>query len=244
MGAMRVPAWVAACLLCLMGLSAGAPEDLVSACMRKKTPMRSESYRKTGYAELDAFLAHERTELGKAFGVEPFLMLLQTGDDPDVFAALSRSRTRLPGTVAYGLPLVRDKLWKWTEAREAAVAAFLAHGHAHIAQFTQKGRLSGRDKELHADALAGWYVGQRKFAGLDDPAAFAAKLFTYGHPEFRDPATHGSLEERVAAFVAGYAQRDGVLAAVFPLPDRDPAPDPEPVPEPAAEPVKRPEAAP
>jgi hypothetical protein len=233
-------------------LFAGPPKP-ESACIRSKGPMSHEAYPTTGNVELDKFIKTEQAILRRTFKVKPLLRLMRLKGQPDVYAARSRNKTGRPGYVVFGLELLREQLWDYRQ-KEAAVAAMMAHAHAHILQFRMECELRGEARELHADFMTGYYLGRRKYlTDAKQARRFAKDFFEFGHAEFRDVARHGANADRIDALIAGFESRE--LAADEaaqkatglyeepppPAPVKEPEPEPEAGPEPEAEPVARPE---
>jgi hypothetical protein len=84
-----------------------------------------------------------------------------------------------------------------------AVAGIMAHEFAHILQFDKESELSGKARELHADFMAGYYLGKKSYFAPTNVRAFAVSLFEKGDYAFRSPSHHGTPQERVNAMVAG-----------------------------------------
>ena len=58
--------------------------------------------------------------------------------------------------------------------------------------------------ELHADCLAGVYMGKTRDHAKERMSAFARSLFAMGDYNFTSPYHHGAPEQRVAAMESGY----------------------------------------
>lgn len=112
---------------------------------------------------------------------------------------------------------------QFTENGDFAPILILAHewGHlvqAHVGFFSLD--LHSIDYELQADCMAGVYArnaNQRKLLALGDLEAAAASLLGFGDESdvaWYDEGAHGSPEERVFAFQAGFKEGLGVCASV------------------------------
>lgn len=112
---------------------------------------------------------------------------------------------------------------EFTERGDFAPFLILAHewGHlvqAHIGLFGIE--LHSIDYELQADCMAGVYArnaNQRKLLALGDLETAAAALFAVGDEsgiEWYDEGAHGTPDERVFAFRAGFDKGLGVCATV------------------------------
>lgn len=107
--------------------------------------------------------------------------------------------------------LIADKLFlnyvsKLSYGNER-VKAILAHEFAHALQ--HKAGLfdiwnGGKKVELHADFLAGYYLGKKGLISKEKLTAFAQEFFERGDKSFFEVDPHGSPEERRCAFLEGY----------------------------------------
>jgi hypothetical protein len=85
--------------------------------------------------------------------------------------------------------------------------AILAHEFAHLRQFRKSSPLAfGKPRELHADYLAGWYIRRvhLKYRTNFNPAKAGRCFYQKGDTAFYSPQHHGTKDERLAAFLAGY----------------------------------------
>ena len=164
----------------------------------------------SGNPAFDRSLGRHLILLAKAFEVHPGFAFVD--DSPSPNAAASRE-TRLPGTsgtVLFGLMLL-NALLNGEVGGDIAVIGVCAHEFAHIHQFEV-----GYDRkftstsspvklmELHADFLAGYFVGKLK---LTRPSItlrfFGKKLYGMGTYDATSPDFHGTPQERLASAEAG-----------------------------------------
>ena len=114
------------------------------------------------------------------------------------------------GSVFFGTRMFKTLLRQ--DPSGGGVMWVVAHEFAHILQFQSNVRnllLAGestvRRLELHADYMAGFYLGVRK---RDEPRAslFHAgeSVWNAGDTYYNDPSHHGTPAERVAASEAGF----------------------------------------
>lgn len=87
------------------------------------------------------------------------------------------------------------------------VKAILAHEFAHALQ--HEAHLfdlwnGGKKIELHADFLAGYYMGRNGLISKDRLTAFANEFYSVGDKDFDSPDPHGTPEERRCAFLEGF----------------------------------------
>lgn len=87
------------------------------------------------------------------------------------------------------------------------INAVLAHEFAHALQH-KSGMYEywrdGKKPELHADFLAGFYMGKKELLSKDKLTAFANEFYGNGDFDFFAPQHHGTPEERRCAFLEGY----------------------------------------
>lgn len=176
----------------------------------------------SGDADFDRALGRQLVRLANAFSVRPGFAYV---DDKAGLNALASSETRLhstQGTVMFGLRFMRSLL-KEGVGGDIAVLGVCAHEFAHIHQFYSDdySQLSAQHDtaklvELHADYLAGYFLGtvktQRPAISLQRFADFLYRAGTY---DFTDPEFHGTPKERVQAAEQGLraAAADASFAA-------------------------------
>lgn len=87
------------------------------------------------------------------------------------------------------------------------IKAILAHEFAHALQH-HAGLMNiwtgGKKIELHADYLAGFYMGKKGLITKGKLSSFADEFYNRGDYEFYDSDHHGTPEERRCAFLEGY----------------------------------------
>jgi hypothetical protein len=118
------------------------------------------------------------------------------------------------GSVYLGLPLVKKLLEK--DDGGAAVAGVCAHECGHIFQY-KKRLFVDQDRvdigsmesnflamELHADFLAGYYMGRRGALVNNQIKAFSSAVYEFGSYNFDNNLTHGTPGQRAAAVDKGY----------------------------------------
>jgi hypothetical protein len=155
----------------------------------------------SGNQELDAASQREGLELIRKFGVSPRGFFFNDEGAPNAYATNRAENSAGPdGTVVLGLTLVNAELRRDGGAG-LAVPAIMAHEFAHIVQYKRNSPLSTKLKELQADYLAGWYLGNR-FIYTNVGPAFQA-FFGMGDYKFNDPNHHGTPAQRLSAIKAG-----------------------------------------
>jgi hypothetical protein len=164
----------------------------------------------SGDKEMDRRLGRALLRLAKTFDVNPGCGFFDDGRTPNALAMPKSEIDGTEGTVLFGQNLFRQTMAKNDDG--IAVIAVFAHEFAHIAQFKtgmvrtlRAEHRTNKLVELHADFLAGYYLGlrQAEFANLS--LWFAGSLIHgLGDNNFTDPNHHGRGEERTAAIEAGY----------------------------------------
>ena len=166
----------------------------------------------TGTPALDRALIQELHAQSAFFGVRPAFYLYSDGIQnamatPEIFPQTPGT----DGTVLYQMDLLSDHL---TSAHwgGSIVAGVIAHEFAHIMQFSDPARYSrlldhhGTVKflELHADFMAGYYMGTKFADKPQDLETLARKIFELGDNNFTSIGHHGTPEERHVALRAGF----------------------------------------
>lgn len=185
--------------------------------------------RRSGVPLIDGMLAQESARLVALYEVNPDVAWFDDSGAPNALATPQQLIGSSPhGTVLMGLQLTREMLQRFGNMGVMATwipMAVLAHEYAHILQFdflSRGARLrhQGHPPELHADFLAGVYMGQRaleaaRFHATDlRPQLVGAmqQFYSIGNLDFNNPGTHGTKPQRLAAFRGGIALVEETLA--------------------------------
>lgn len=156
----------------------------------------------SGNLELDNANQREGLALIQKFGVTPRGFFFDDSGAPNAFATNKVQNNFGPdGTIAMGLTLINSELSR-DGGSGLAVPAIMAHEFAHIVQYKRNSQLSIKEKELQADYLAGWYLGNR-WIYTDTRAAFQS-FFEMGDYQFNSPNHHGTPKQRLSAIKAGF----------------------------------------
>lgn len=166
----------------------------------------------TGTPSLDRALIQELNALSKFFNVRPAFFVYSNGIQnamatPEVFPHTPQT----DGTVLYQLDLLNEHL-NSAHWGGSIVSGVIAHEFAHIIQFSQPGlydrllKSHGTVKflELHADFMAGYYMGTKFGDKPGDLETLSRKIFELGDNNFTNPGHHGTPQERHIALKAGF----------------------------------------
>ena len=165
------------------------------------------------------------TDLSSQFGVNFAARYYNDLSQPNAFATSTDSEGSRDGTIRVGVRLVADEVSRFLRERYSpsnqytySITAVLAHEVGHLLQFARQNTAPGRNTELQADFLAGWYF--KTLASRDPnygPNAVRDGLRTFyemGDYVFTSPSHHGTPTQRMSAFQAGMASTaSGVNAA-------------------------------
>jgi hypothetical protein len=173
-------------------------------------------YPSSGNREIDQLVSKEAMSFGKTINVVCNIFYVDDGSSYNAFASQNVTDNMVQdGSVYLGEHLLRDKLWKLTSAK-LAIIAVLAHEYAHVWQYKAGYGLSGRQQELHADFLAGYYLGKKGYVSLSELKNFADTLYySIVSMGFFDTESHGSVEERGAAMIGGFKMRHENIGAAY-----------------------------
>lgn len=151
----------------------------------------------TGNAALDAKFVAERNLIGSQLGLMPAMYVFDDGASPNAFAVPAQ------GAVYFGRTLLTTELWNLAKG-EVAVAGIMAHEFTHLYEAKRGTALTGTQRELLADFMAGWYLGRKSYLMPVNVAAFARSLYEKGDYAFWSAQHHGTPAERVNAMVRGF----------------------------------------
>lgn len=180
----------------------------------------------SGNRYFDRALAEALLHMSKTFDVLPTFGFISGGNvanalaTPKLYSPEAGDAplpSRKNGTVLFGDGMLALMQQQGTENPVAAALAICAHEFGHIVQYNYKandhflidilneGQPTVKRGELHADFLAGYYVGVAKRRNPDTPAASVARAaHSLGDWNVDERGHHGTPEERGAAVYEGY----------------------------------------
>jgi hypothetical protein len=163
---------------------------------------------KSADPNLDRALIKEIERLLAIIPVNPGFQYIEERS-PNAFAIRQSIVPGTKGTILLGLKLI-EVLMKRPNGG-AAVAGVCAHECGHIFQYFSgyAENFASSDvghvlSELHADLIAGYYMGKRRLVTADNVRLFSAVLVESGTYDFGDPKFHGSPGLRAASMERGY----------------------------------------
>jgi hypothetical protein len=169
----------------------------------------------TGDKRLDRALIAELRSIMQVLPVNPGFRIIDDVEGPNAFALDRTLVANTQGTVLFGTQLMTEELD--TVRGGNAVAGIAAHECAHIFQYFSRfgdeltrNQDTARTMELHADFLAGYYLG-RDGTSTEHIDVFAESLYRKGDWDFNSQHHHGTPDERVDAMERGYALADSGL---------------------------------
>ncbi|HKY93777.1 MAG TPA: hypothetical protein VJL84_00670 [Kiloniellales bacterium] len=165
----------------------------------------------SGDPALDRALGKALVRLSGLFGQRPGFGFFDDYGMPNAYATYETTVPGTWGTVLYGMTLFRQLVQGYAD-EGMAVMMIAAHEFGHIAQYAggadqqlQAGHYTVKPVELHADWLAGWYLGMRKRDRPDLSLTEAGRfLYSIGDYMTFDYNHHGTPDERVAAAEGGF----------------------------------------
>jgi len=158
----------------------------------------------TGVPLIDQIMPLEYQLLNQFFTVNPDFAFFDDGYAPNAYASpTSMIGNSSHGSVLFGISLLQSELSKpWWGA---AIAGISAHEFAHVAQFQMGVGGPTRSRELHADFMAGWYLGAKQTYGTAVMInGLGQSLFNHGDFNFNNPSHHGTPQERIQSMYGGY----------------------------------------
>lgn len=166
----------------------------------------------TGEPILDRQLAAEANRISESLQVRPAILIWPERGSFTAFITKKAVIQQTAATVVFGIDLLRATL---SENRRGwggvTIAGFLAHEFAHMYQWSKgyaerlaKGSAVVR-VELHADVMAGWYLGTKRRNGVPmDIGALTDGIYLQGDHLVQDPDHHGTPQQRRKAVIQGY----------------------------------------
>jgi hypothetical protein len=178
---------------------------------------RGKHIRTTGDPTLDAALDASIKRLADLFGQVPAFGFYREEDHPDIGgmnAFATRERTDIAGTwgtIGFGTKLFQQEMSNY-DREGSTIVAIIAHEFGHIWAMRKgvmdqinAGQSTVKRSELHADFLAGYFLGTRKRAAPDISLQAAGELFSrIGDTNLTSRNHHGTPKERVAAAEEGF----------------------------------------
>jgi hypothetical protein len=167
--------------------------------------------RSTGDRDVDVALDKAIKRLADTFGVYPGFAFFDDGDSPNAWATTESLVPDRKHTVIFGLGYYRK--WLQYDPSGVSVLSVIAHEFGHIMQYESgryqqiKGDLpTSKRIELHADYMAGYYIGILKRKNPNASFWKAGDKFRrIGTYDEKNPDFHGTPHERVAASQQGFS---------------------------------------
>ncbi len=165
----------------------------------------------TGNPAYDRAFGRALVRISQIFNERPGFGFIDDSGAPNAYAS---SETKVPGTwgtVMFGQTMFQSVMDRSND-QGIAVMAIVAHEFGHIAQFRSglmdhllTGQSTVKRIELHADLLAGYFLGLRKQENPEISLWFAGRLlYEIGDFEFNNRNHHGTPDERVAMAETGF----------------------------------------
>lgn len=174
----------------------------------------------SGSSSLDRAIRAAVTDCYSTFALRPAFYFVV--DDPvysmNAFATQASARyAGLVGEVGFGIPFLNEALR--VDPTGYTAMYVIAHEFGHVAQFNfmynntnsiyefmSQNQTTSRLTELHADFIAGVYIGDRYVRNPSQDLSILMKTI-HGDNNTTSPGHHGTTSERVKAFRAGYQAR-------------------------------------
>jgi hypothetical protein len=176
-------------------------------CALNTPPQGFKTYSSSGSPNIDRAMIAEIKNIVKFLPINPGFKFIEDAS-PNAFAVPSSIVPNTQGTVYIGLHLITSE-FNNSPFGGVAVAGICAHECGHILQI-QTGymqKLAGPTAqlvELHADFLAGYYLGRSRVHSKEHVQIFAQSLFSKGDYDFNNQGHHGTPTQRVRAMNQGY----------------------------------------
>lgn len=162
-----------------------------------------EKRNSTGNVQLDKLLHTQKGDLETFFGVNInlFFEVEQSRTGNAYFSPLCSS-LYCNGQIVLGYYLITELSYK--SDSYARLTAVFAHEFAHAMQNKYGWSGNSKWKELHADYLAGYYLGTKSSVNQSQVISTFNEFSSRGDFDFNNPDFHGTPEERSCAFLEGF----------------------------------------
>ncbi|MBY3216685.1 hypothetical protein HFO21_20375 [Rhizobium laguerreae] len=169
----------------------------------------------SGNGDLDKFLGRALVRAASELGINPAFGFYDDSDGPNAKASpeVDGNVPGTWGTVVFGRTLFKGELSNY-DPSGMTILAIIAHEFGHIIQFKRglrevllEQQSTVKRLELHADVLAGYYLGRRKAQTPSLSFLSAGEVFhRIGDTNFNSPGHHGTPDERANASQIGFTQ--------------------------------------
>jgi hypothetical protein len=154
----------------------------------------------TGSLKLDEILIKETMLMEKEFNLDVNIYAYDDGNSPNAFAISD------PYSIIIGKTLMLDEFVNTENSN--SIIAIMAHEFGHIIQYKYQLKKYngwiGKWPELHADFMAGWYIGKKQYIAQQDLEKIINSFWDKGDDNYFSKDHHGTPEERSFAFIEGY----------------------------------------
>ena len=188
-------------------------------------PLRQSWFSTTGNSDQDKLLpplGRALVNMSQLMGLNPGFVFIREDRGANAFATPETYIQGTKGTVLFGQQMFADLLQNY-ENGDMAILTVIAHEFGHISQFNSGAftRLHRADPkcrmklvELHADYIAGFYLGRIKLKNARLSVSVARPLMdALGDLAVDDKDHHGAPEERVTAANEGFkVGREGQIS--------------------------------
>jgi len=157
----------------------------------------------TGDKNLDAILFNQKKGLESVFPVKVDLYFgVERNRSGNAFFHPSCKSLYCNGRIVLGLFLMQE-LSKRSDSYIRLVSVF-AHEYGHAMQQKYGWSGNGKWRELHADYLAGYYIGLCRLSTESEVLSGFTEFASRGNYDYNNPDFHGTPEERSCAFIEGF----------------------------------------
>lgn len=174
-------------------------------------PAQLSALQSSGNQQLDQALGIMLAHMAATFEVQPGFAFYDDGNSKNAVAMRKSYLPNTDGTVLLGRNLLQSELERSNNG-DMPIMAICAHEFGHIVQYTydlqprlQRGQDTRKRVELHADLLAGYFIGRNiNRLGSMQLLEIGRAWEELGDSDFTDYDHHGSREERLRAVEAGF----------------------------------------
>jgi len=185
-----------------------APKNAISQCFLSYIDGDMIVETSTGNKKLDNILHSQENDLELFFGLNVNLLFgTELNYQGNAFFSPNCNSLNCTGRIVMGKWLMNE--CKNKSDSYVRIISIMTHEFAHAMQHKYGWSGNSKYRELHADYLSGYYIGNLKSVSESEVKSSIQEFYSQGDFLFNDPGHHGTPEERGCAFLQGFKYAQG-----------------------------------
>ncbi len=158
----------------------------------------------TGSSKLDNILYTESSNMKNTFEINIPVYAVDDTESPNCTFRPSAS------IITMGKTMMLDEIVETNGTN--SIISIMAHEFGHAIQHKYNLNVNsdwiGKYPELHADFMAGWYMGKKKYLSSQEVLQIGKSFYEMGDYDYFNLQHHGTKDERLFAFYSGFLNSD------------------------------------